>query len=180
MKPDITHISQEPLSRMFIGLHDEKNPTAEKWFETGNFLLGVTFKARRLRQKDGMLRQRSKGLGFNCEGNAEPVENHTVDYFFYRDKLNGLHNVAFLCGANLWMFRLRNLGAGSWQDNRISLVCDPGYDGQMQKSFLEFSGWVQDAEMLEVSDVKVQGTRLTFTQINKILLSNVPQNLVIK
>lgn len=172
MKPDITKISQEPISRMFIGTHDETNPTNEKWYETGNFLRGVTFKMRRLRQKDGLLRNRSFSLGFNCEGNAEPVENHTEYYDFYRNYLNGLRNVAWLCGDQLWLFRLRHLDTGDWQDNRIGLVCDPGYEGQMQKSFLEFSGWVRDAEIIEVKNLKLAGVKLTFDKVTSTILSS--------
>lgn len=181
MKPDITHISQDPLARMFVGTHDELNPTNEKWYETGNFLLGVSFKARKLRQKDGVLRLRTKNLGMSCEGNAEPAENKISDLNFYRDKLNGLRNVAWLysgeanpskaASGTLVLFRLRNLGGGKWQDNRISLVTDFGHDSQMRKSFTEFSGWVADIEVIDVTNLLLSGVKLNYKPVTSTVLS---------
>lgn len=155
------------LDRMFIGTHDERSPSAQHWYEVGYLLKGVDIMFRRIRQQDKKLRQRTKGLGFSCEGSFEPLQNKISDYRFYDQVLNGLRNFAFLCGDQLWICRLKYLSADNWQDNRIQIVTDLPYNDSKQKAASELSGWIKTFERFQVKDLKLNGDQLIYTIVGK-------------
>lgn len=167
MKQDITNIRFDRLSRFFTGSRASL-AAAERWTEIGDFVEGVSLRLRRVRKKDGRLRFRI--YGFAVEGQMEPAQNTTDDYQAYNLLLNGTKNIAFLAGDQLWMFRLRDTGRKQTQDNRLSVVCDPGYGSTMQKAFAEISGFVKSYELYTVKDFKLTAGKMQFVIVKSLIV----------
>lgn len=159
---NIARVDISRMERMFVSSHGPENPRAEHWYETSEWLEGFEFVVRRVRQTNGRLRFRDKHLGYKIEGRGEPLQNKIDDYQMYRSLLNGDMNLAFLCGDQLWLFGMRDLGGNEWKDDRISIITDLGYTSPMQKAFTEFAGHVMQYKIMQIKDLKLSNRKLTY------------------
>lgn len=175
MPKNTGNIDRSRLQRFFVGTHTLDAPQPELWYEMGHFIQGFDFKTKRVSEKNGILRERTYGLGFTIEGSCEPAQNKISDYTFYNQKMNETRNVAMLCNDDeLILFRLVRGITGFYDDNRISMLTSGGYGSLMQKAYTEFSGWIKYYEKMKVKDFSLSGTSLKFTIVESMNALDVP------
>jgi len=153
------------MRRMFVSTHEAG--AAERWYEVGHLVAGLSFWLRKVRQTNGQLRQIAEGLGFKIEGSAEPAQNDIEAYRFYTKIFNGVRGLAFLCSddddsGKLWLFRQKTVGGIGTDDCRVAIVTELGYESPRQSAATEFSGWIPSFEMYRVSSLTLNGIRLSY------------------
>ena len=146
-------IKFDRLSRFFVT--DNAAGQTEAWREMGHFAQGVDNKIKRVSQKDGRANFTGEKLGWLVSGTYEPSQNEPKDYDFYEQYMNGKLGVAMLTGDQLWLFRIRPLGANKFEDNRISLLTYPAYGKTYRNGAGEFSGFIRNYEFYTVKDFSV-------------------------
>lgn len=161
------------LQRMFIGTYA---PTSrnERWSETGNFFRGVSLILDKIYEVDGLEHVAEGFCGYLAGGSAQPSQNMVEDLSFNRQFLSGKRPVAMLCGdSQLWLFRPKLVNSKKFIDRRLSMKVRMGYDGQRPTSFVEFSGWIPDFEVLEISDFKFEGGKLSYKTIRSLAAESI-------
>lgn len=159
---NISRYKRIKLQRMFIGTNPPNNRN-ERWTETGNFFRGVSLILEKVYEMDGAEHVAEGNCGYLAGGSAQPSQNMIEDLSFNRQFLSGKRSIALLCGdSQLWLFRPKLINSKKIIDRRLSMKIRLGYDTQRPTSFVEFSGWIPEFEILEIENFKFEGGKLTY------------------